>query len=261
MNRLYLGDCLRIIRSKISSESIDLIYLDPPFNSGRNYGEFNDVWPSMEDYIEFVKLRVIECHRVLKKTGSLYLHCDPTSSHYLKIMLDHIFGAGGYRNEIVWCYSGGGISKNNYPKKHDVIFRYSKSDDYLFNVEYKPYKENTQKVGKHSTLSKGDTKIDLQRGTPVTDWWTDIKTVTGWAMEKMGYPTQKPEALLRRIILASSNAGDTVLDPFCGCGTCVAIAEKEGRKWVGIDNNKKAIALTRKRIKEIRRQKGKRIEL
>ena len=130
---------------------------------------------------------------------------------------------------------GGGVPKKDFPRKHDVILRYSKGSSWSFNKEFKPYKENTQEVGIHSTLSGENNEIDLERGTPVTDWWTDIRTVTGWHPERTGYPTQKPLALLDRIIKASSNRGDLVLDPFCGCGTAMVSASNLRRKYAGMD--------------------------
>ena len=196
-------------------------------------------------------------HRVLRPDGSIYLHCDPTASHYLKAIMDAIFGKKGFRNEIVWCYSGGGLPKKDFPRKHDIILRYSKSGKAVFNVERKPYKENTQAVGKHSTLS-GGADIDLERGTPVTDWWSDIKTVTGWNPEKTGYPTQKPLALYERIIKASSNDRDIVLDPFAGCATTLVAAERLGRQWVGMDiwRGAKEVVLDRLRAEGLATPKG-----
>lgn len=188
----------------------------------------------MAAFLCFMAVRLLEMRRVLKASGSIYLHCDPTASHYLKALMDAVFGRRNFRNEIVWCYSGGGIPRKDFPRKHDILLRYVKSDNYVFHVERKPYKENTQQVGKHSTLSGGEA-IDLDRGTPVTDWWTDIRTVTRWNPEGTGYATQKPLALYERIINASSNEGDMVLDPFCGCATTLIAAERLGRKWVGID--------------------------
>ncbi len=176
----------------------------------------------------------------------MYLHCDPTASHYLKLVLDCVFGQDQFRNEIVWAYSGGGVPKRDFPRKHDVILRYA-GDDRTFNVERKPYKENTQQVGKHSTLSGGG-EINLERGTPVTDWWVDVKTVTGWNPEKTGWKTQKPLALLERIIRASTNEGDLVLDPFCGCATAALAAEKLRRQWIGIDMSPLAQKLVRSRL-------------
>lgn len=226
---IYCGDNTERL-SQFPADSVDLIYLDPPFFSNRFYEviwgdeaeirSFEDRWAGgINHYVGWMRDRVIELYRVLKPTGTLYLHCDYHASHYLKVMLDEVFGENRFRNEIVWCYSGGGIPRKDYPRKHDTIFRYAKGSEWTFNVERKPYKENTQAVGRHSTyVPEAQRAIDLERGTPVTDWWTDIKTVTGWSPERLGYPTQKPVALLERIIKASSNPGDVVLDPSAGAG-------------------------------------------
>lgn len=215
--------------------------------------------PSMAAFLAFMSVRLIEMHRILKPTGTLYLHCDPTANSYLRLMLDSIFGKGGqarapgFRNEIVWGYSGGGVPRSDYPRKHDTILRYAKGASWTFNVARKPYAENTQQVGKHSTYTGGD-DIDLERGTPITDVWVDIKTVTGWNPERAGWTTQKPLALYRRMIEASTNEGDVVLDPFCGCAaTCVA-AERLGRQWVGIDQSPKANGIVKDRLeREVQR--------
>ena len=180
-------------------------------------------------------VRLMEMHRILRPDGSIYLHIDRTAHAYVKALMDSIFGAKNFRNEIVWCYSGGGIPKKYFPRKHDTILRYSKSDNRTFNVERKEYKENTQQVGIHSTYSGANNQIDIARGTPITDWWNDIPTTTGWSPENTGYPTQKPVALYSRIIKASTNEGDIVLDPFCGCATTPIAAEMLGRQWVGMD--------------------------
>jgi site-specific DNA-methyltransferase (adenine-specific) len=302
---LFYGDCLDILKKRDSSgsrhikdESVDLIYLDPPFNSNRVYNiifkeadgrpssgqikGFDDTWQWGDDvakeyeelkaqggkvadtmvglerilgfsnmfaYLVMMASRLIELKRVLKPTGSIYLHCDQTAGHYIKIVMDAVFGVGNFRNEIVWCYSGGGIPKTDFPRKHDTIFRYTKGRTYTFNIEYKPYKENTQQVGQHSTLCPVEKRhIDLDRGTPVTDWWTDIPTVTGWNVERLNYPTQKPEALLERIILASSSEGDLILDPFCGCGTTISVAQRLNRRWIGIDITAIAITIIKNRL-------------
>ena len=189
----------------------------------------------MGAFLCWLGVRLMEMHRVLRPDGSLYLHIDHTAHAYVKCLMDAIFGWKNFRNEIVWCYSGGGIPRKDFPRKHDTLLRYTKSDDYLFHVERKPYKENTQQVGIHSTYSGPDNRIDLDRGTPITDWWTDIPTVTGWNPERTGYPTQKPLDLYERIIKASSNEGDIVLDPFCGCATTPIAAERLKRQWVGMD--------------------------
>ena len=279
-----MGDNLEIMRG-MNSASVDLIYLDPPFNSKSDYAApvgsraagaaFKDTWTlrdvdaewinlienqhpalhrvllaaltnSDKSYLAYMAVRLLEMKRILKSAGSIYLHCDPTMSHYLKLTMDSIFGRKNFRNEIIWCYSGGGIPRKDFPRKHDIILRYAGSER-VFNTERKAYKENTQQVGKHSTLSGGH-EIDLDRGTPVTDWWTDINTVTGWSTERTGYPTQKPLDLLKRIISASSHSGDFVFDPFCGCATTLVAADQIQRKWIGIDISKTAVRLVRERI-------------
>ena len=189
----------------------------------------------MAAFLCWLGVRLMEMHRVLRPDGTIYVHIDHTAHAYVKALMDAIFGKQHFRNELVWAYSGGGIPKKDFPRKHDTLLRYTKSGDYTFHVERKPYKENTQQVGIHSTYSGADNQIDLERGTPITDWWTDIRTVTGWHPERTGYPTQKPLDLYKRIIQASSNPGDVVLDPFCGCATTPVAAESLGRQWIGID--------------------------
>lgn len=240
-------------------EAIDLIYLDPPFFTNRQYEviwgdsyevrSFEDRWAGgIENYIAWMEPRLRQMRRILKSTGSLYLHCDWHANAHLRILMDKIFGESNFRNDIVWCYSGGGIPKKDFPRKHDTIFRYAKGADCTFNTEYRRYSEGI--VPTHST---GEV-IDLKRGTPITDWWTDIKIVTPYSArrdEKLGYPTQKPEALLERIINVSSNTGDVVLDPFCGCGTAIAVAQKLGRKWIGIDVSPTACNLMQRRMAKL----------
>jgi DNA modification methylase len=261
-NVIYCGDNLARL-GQFPSDSIDLIYLDPPFFSNRHYEviwgdeaeirSFEDRWSGgIRHYVGWMRERVIEMKRVLKPTGTIYLHCDYHASHYLKVMLDDVFGDGQFRNEIVWCYSGGGIPRKDYPRKHDTIFRYTKGSEWTFNVERKPFKENTQQVGQHSTyMAEEKRAIDLERGTPVTDWWTDINTVTGWSPERLGYPTQKPVSLLSRIIRASTNPGDIVLDPFCGCGTTLTAAQNLDRQWIGMDISPTACNVMRRQLAQI----------
>lgn len=200
-------------------------------------------------YLSMMAPRLKELRRVLKPTGLLYLHCDPTASHYLKVLLDSVFAADNFRNEIVWCYAGGGIPKNDFPRKHDVILRYSKSVDYFYQPDYRPYSRGTQQRGRTKVKGKYFEQGLRKEGTPVNDWWDDVPKITSPTdPEKLGYPTQKSKALLRRIIETSSQPGDIVLDPFCGCGTTIEVAELLDRPWVGIDITHLAINLIKHRM-------------
>ncbi|BCW95646.1 MAG: restriction endonuclease subunit M [Fimbriimonadales bacterium] len=376
-NTLYYGDNLKVMRQHIGDASVDLVYLDPPFNSQRDYnvlfreqsGEpaqgqikaFTDTWQwSERAYIEFCETcplpalaelmqgfvrtlgrndltaylvmmapRLVELHRVLKPTGSLYLHCDPTASHYLKVMLDVIFGARNFRNEIVWKRTGAHGGAKRWGPIHDVLLFYSKTPDYTWNRVYEaldpdyiekfyrfqdergryrlvtltgagttkgdsgmPWKgvDPTQ-VGRHwavpqplveqvvgreraqqmSVQEKLDALeaagyivwpkkgrvpqykryLEMSAGNPIQDVITDIQPIGAHARERLGYPTQKPLALLERIIHASSNEGDVVLDPFCGCGTAIVAAQKLNRRWIGIDITHLAIALIKYRLSDM----------
>ena len=364
-NTLFYGDNLQVLRDHVASESVDLVYLDPPFNSNASYnvlfrertGEespaqiraFTDTWewtqetertfeldiirnpavPSgvkdmisafrqfigrnaMMAYLVMMAPRLVELHRVLKPTGSLYLHCDPTASHYLKTLLDAVFGNRNFRNEIIWQRtSAKGLMTRQLPTNHDIILVFQKTTTAIWNVDstFLPYDEGAldpKTAAKYSHRDPdgrryqldnltnpnrnrpnltyeflGITKIwrwtkermqaaydeglvvqprpgavprmkrylDEQRGLPLGDVWTDIPPINSQAKERLGYPTQKPEALLERIIQASSNEGDVILDPFCGCGTAVAAAHKLGRQWLGIDITHLAVALMKNRLK------------
>jgi len=357
-NTLYYGDNLPILREYLGNETVDLIYLDPPFNSNRNYNvlfreesgqeaeaqitAFEDTWHwnqvaeqtytelvtgapeevsrmvgalrdfigpnQMLAYLVMMAARLVELHRVLKPTGSLYLHCDPTASHYLKVVLDTIFGPQNFRNEITWqrtATKGDAVVK--FGAVHDVLLFYSKSEKYQFRpvyvekddayrsrfrlddndgkgpyrlapldspnprpnltYKYKGYnppqkgwrvsKELMAELDANGELhfpSKPEGRISRkhylneQEGRKATDVWTDIPPLQAAGAERMGYPTQKPLALLERIINASSNPGDIVLDPFCGCGTAIAAAQKHGRRWIGIDITHLSIALQKYRL-------------
>jgi len=268
LNRLFYGDNLLLLqdKSQFPDESVDLIYLDPPFGcfADRQFGL--EDWDKTEyvnnlidstfsylfnqhlylyRYLSFMAPRLVELHRVLKSTGSLYLHCDPTASHYLKILLDQIFGRKNFRNEIVWIYRTGGDRKKWFGKKHDIVLFYTKSKNYKFNpLEIKEYYD--KKPGFPDRNGGVDNK-GYFRYTFQPDVF-DIKTVFNMSKEYLGYPTQKPVTLLEKIITASSNDGDVILDPFCGCGTALAAAQKLGRKWIGIDINETAISATKKRL-------------
>ncbi len=270
MNQLILGDNLEILK-KIDSESIDLIYLDPPFFSNRNYeviwgdeGEirsFKDRWSGgIDHYIAWLKERIEELYRLLKPTGSLYLHCDWHANAYIRVdILDKIFGIKNLRGEIIWCYNGPSNVSKNFPKKHDTIYSYSKSNTYIFNKEsiLIPYDETTLKRRKYAETKKKGIKFKgkeftqyLQGKIPF-DWWYDIHAGGQISKhERIGYPTQKPEKLLERIIKASSNEGDIILDPFVGGGTTLAVAEKLNRQWIGIDQSVQAIKVTELRLQK-----------
>ncbi len=267
-NQLICGDNLERMKT-IEDNTIDLIYSDPPFLTQRTLkiiSKDNNEIRQFEDIIENINIddnhdisnkgaiviylndmisRYKEMYRVLKNTGSFYLHCDYRVSHYVKVALDEIFGYNNFKNEIVWCYNGGGIPKKDYPRKHDIILRYTKSDNYTFNVEYQQYRKG---IKCHSPIS-GNLPLRIE-GTPITDWWIDINPISGFIAknEKLDYPTQKPEKLLERIILTSSNENDIILDPFCGSGTTIAVAKKFGRHFIGIDSNPTAIRITAQRI-------------
>ena len=301
-NQLYYGDNLDILRTYIPDESVDLIYIDPPFNSNQAYNVifsetdgassqaqihvFEDTWhwgePTEGAYHELVEtalpllvetvksfrgilgennlmaylvmmaLRLVELHRVLKPTGSFYLHCDPTASHYLKIILDQIFGVGCFKNEIVWHYRRWTGMANRFLAMHDILFFYTKQESgYVFNPLYTAYTEKSLKRKQnYHTRIKGDdvyvTSID-KKGVKENDVWI-IPVINSQSKERLGYPTQKPEALLERIIEASSNEGDVVLDAFCGCGTAVAVAQRLNRRWLGVDITHLAISLLKYRL-------------
>ena len=287
----------------MNSASVDLIYLDPPFNSNQNFAApigseaagaaFKDTWTlddvdlawhgeiaerepalygiidaaglahgkPMKAYLIMMAVRLLEMRRLLKPTGSIYLHCDPTASHYLKMTMDSIFGASQFRNEIVWGYAPSGRApKFGFHRKHDILLYYSRGERPTFTHAYTEMDERTRatynKRDDDGRLYKnspgGRSYLDEQRGRPVPSWWTDIPsfgTATN-AAERVGYPTQKPLALLERIIRASSNEGGVVLDPFCGCATACIAAEKLGRLWTGIDISPKAAELVRSRLQK-----------
>jgi len=304
-NTLFYGDNLEILREYIDDESIDLVYLDPPFSSNKTYNvlfkerteeeaaaqivAFEDTWhwgetaeqtyqeivdtaPDnivrlIEGFLEFVgrnndvmaylvmmTIRLLELHRVLKETGSLYLHCDPTASHYLKLILDTIFDKRNFRNEIIWQYRGAGVSRRCYGRRHDTIFFYTKSDRWTFNVDEirEPYAEPTIERFKHYIGNvRGNRDYGIQKlhpkGKHPDDVWA-IQPIAPSAKERLGYPTQKPLILLEKIIKASSNEGDWVLDPFCGCGTTIVAAHRLKRRWIGIDITPLAIGVMENRL-------------
>lgn len=255
INAIYEGDNIEIL-TKFPSNSIDLIYADPPFYTGKTWEviwkdsperrAFKDRWAGgIEHYITWMEPRLRECFRVLKPTGSMYLHCDWRASAHLRILMDKIFGAKGFKNEIVWAYRIQGAGKKRWPTKHDNILLYSKTDKYTFNPQYERiyYQKPFFDV-------KKDEQGRLYRDVLVRDVWDDINALISISKELMGYPTQKPVALLERIVKASSNKGDVVLDPFCGCGTTLVASQKLGRRWIGIDISATACKLMGKRLRK-----------
>jgi DNA modification methylase len=201
-------------------------------------------------YLDWMEARLRHLHRVLKPTGSLYLHCDWHARHYLKVLMDGIFGVRRFQNEIAWCYRGGGVSKRRFGRKHDTILFYAKGTKHFFEPQFVPYSDWT--IGKSPKGRRPNrTPIDLERGGHMPDWWTDLNALQTWSPERLGYPTQKPEGLLERIITASSRENEIVLDPFCGCGTAVAVAEKLNRQWIGIDISPQAVEIMKLRLQKL----------
>jgi len=282
-NLLICGDNLNALDDLIKRGiRADLIYLDPPFFSNRHYEviwgdeaevrSFKDRWEGgMNVYIEWMKDRVAKMYDVIKDTGSFYLHCDWHASHYLKVMLDDIFGYLNFRNEIVWHYRKWSAGFKQFQRNHDVILFYSKSkiENRVFNIDYMPRAESTLKrFGDHEIVSGYDDegkripsqmKGNKSKGVPLDDVW-DIGRVPPI---KQLFPTQKPEALLERIIKASSNKDNSnvVIDPFCGCGTTVLVSQMLGRKWIGIDISPTAIKLIETRLEKLGIRKGKDFEI
>ena len=181
---------------------------------------------SDKSYLAYMAVRLLEMRRILKDTGSLYLHCDPTMSHYLKLLLDAVFGRRRFLNEIIWCYRGGGVPRTAFARKHDIILFYTKGKQSTFHRQHVPYSEATKAlISKRGGTSIDGKARDLERGATMPDWWTDINSLQTWSPQRTGYPTQKPLSLLQRIVTASSNPGDIVFDPFCGCATTLVAAD------------------------------------
>ena len=269
MNKLIHGDCQDKLKL-MDENSIDLIYLDPPFFTQKKQSlkdknnkefSFDDTWEDLASYKNYIKLRLIECKRVLNNTGSIFLHCNRSASHHLRIILDEVFGSQNFQSEIIWYYKRWSNSKKGLLNNHQVIFFYSKTNKFKFNQIYTDYSPTTNldqifqervrnENGKttYKTLADGNVKLlNEKKGVPLSDVW-EIPYLNPKAKERTGYPTQKPILLLERIIKLTTNEEDLVLDPFCGSGTTLVAAKLLKRKFIGIDKNKVAIKLARSRI-------------
>lgn len=266
---LINDDCLGAF-PKIETASIDMVYLDPPFftqkkqslknSQGKEY-EFSDIWDSRNEYIFFMRERLLEIKRILKESGTVFLHCDSTASHYLRVLLDEIFGEDNFRSEIIWSYKRWSNSKKGLLAGHQTIFLYSKTSKYKFNTIYCNYSPTTNvdqilqervrnedgKVSYKRDMSGNIIVGKEKRGVPLSDVW-EIPFLNPKAKERTGYPTQKPIELLERIIKISTDEGDIVLDPFCGSGTTLVAAKLLGRRYLGIDINPSAINLCKNRL-------------
>ena len=274
------GDCLDIIEQQIAPDSIDLIYLDPPFNTQRSHGEFDDRWSKkyvdsappemsseitqlfnavskihshgMANYLLYMTVRLLAMHKVLKDTGAIYLHCNEIASHYLKLVMDYIFNKSNCRNEIIWYfYSTHKSGRTGFHRAHNNILFYAKSKSHIFNADpiRMPYSEKyAAKDGFIKKIHGNEYQIKINPLGKWPDSLIHMPIQYYYRHQKGVYPTQKPVKLIEKFVLASSNIGDTVLDPFCGSGTTLRAAQNYGRKFIGIDTNDAAIDLAKKRI-------------
>lgn len=273
VNNIYLGNCIARIK-EIESNSVDLIYFDPPFytqkkhslvtrDSSKKY-EFSDSWESLDDYLYLIESCLIESKRVLKQTGSVFLHCDKVASHYIRVTLDKVFGMKNFRSEIIWSYKRWSNSKKGLLNSHQNIYFYSKSNDFKFNQFYTDYAPTTnidqilqdrEKTTNGKSIYKTDEKGNIvlgkeKKGVPLSDTW-EIPYLNPKAKERVGYPTQKPVLLLKEIIKIVTDEGDLVVDPFCGSGTTCVAAKSMNRNFIGIDASTDAVELAYKRLEEM----------
>lgn len=266
-NVIYCDDNLHRL-AQFPAECVDLIYLDPPFFSNRNYEviwgdeaevrSFEDRWQGgISVYVNWMRERVMELHRILKPTGSFYLHCDWHAAHALKVMLDDVFGENHFQNEVIWYYRGAGVSPRRWARRHDNILFYAKGKEWTFNVDpvRGEYADATKERFAHYIGNKrGKADYGVQalnpKGKHPDDVW-EISILAPSAKDRLGYPTQKPEALMDRIILGSSNPGDIVLDPFAGCGTTLVSAHRLKRQWIGLDISPTAVGLMKRRMEKV----------
>ena len=264
------GDCLDLMK-KMDDNSIQLVYLDPPFFTQRKHKQktrsgdkeysFEDTWDSVEDYIEYLRLRVLEIHRILKSNGSIIFHCDDSASHHIRVMLDQVFGVKQFRSEIIWSYKRWSNAKRGLLDGHQTIYWYSKSKNYKFNQIFVDYSSTTnidqimqlrerdeRNISVYKKDSDGKTVLSgKKKGVPLSDVW-QIPYLNPKAKERVGYPTQKPVELLMRIVSLFSDEGDTVLDPFCGSGTTMLAAQEMNRIGIGMDQKMDAIELINQRL-------------
>ncbi|PTV93158.1 site-specific DNA-methyltransferase (adenine-specific) [Halanaerobium saccharolyticum] len=275
MNKLFWGDNVQVMSHLLKDYrgKIDLIYIDPPFDSEADYKktiklknkkinndytsfeekQYTDIW-SNDEYLQFMYERLRLMRELLSDKGSIFLHCDYRKAHHLRCIMDEIFGENMLRNEIIWCYTGPSGAKDNFPRKHDNILFYSKTNEFDFKGDYIPYKSGIHNTGQVFDSTDGDEdKIDelKERGKLVEDWWTDIYPTSRVRSELLGYPTQKPLGLLKRIVRASTEKGDIIFDCFMGSGTTQAVAMKMGRKFLGADINLGAVQTTTSRLERI----------
>ena len=273
MNNIIHGDCIEIL-NEINSDLVDLIYFDPPFFTQKKHSlsnrdnsevyEFEDKFESLEEYLKLIQNCLIQCRRILKDTGSVFLHCDKNASHNIRFVLDTIFGKENFQSEIVWSYKRWSNSKKGLLNSHQIIFFYSKSDNYKFNTLFTDYSATTNidqilqererdENGK-STYRKDDLGNIVigkaKKGVPLSDVW-EIPYLNPKAKERTGYPTQKPVLLLNQIINITTQQGDLVLEPFCGSGTTCVSAKFLKRNYIGIDISEKAVTLAKSRLEEM----------
>jgi len=273
VQEIYLGDCLDIMKG-LKDNSIDMIYLDPPFFTNKRHSlssrdrkshySFNDIWDSHKIYAEYILVRLIEARRILKDTGSIFIHCDKSANHILRLVGEEVFGEENFLSEIIWFYKRWSNSSKNLTPNHQSILLFSKTKDYKFNKIYTEYSETTnidQILQKRSRDEHGKAiyardidgrtiSSDEKKGVPLNDVW-EIPFLNPKAKERTGYPTQKPILLLDRVIDISTHVGDIVLDPFCGSGTTLVAAKLKGRKFVGIDVSQEAVDLAKSRLETL----------
>lgn len=273
MQEIYHGDCLEIMKG-LKDKSVDMIYLDPPFFTNKKHSlssrdrkthySFDDLWDSHKSYAEFMLIRLIEARRILRDTGSIFIHCDKTANHILRLVGEDVFGEENFLSEIIWSYKRWSNASNNLTPNHQNILFFSKTEKYKFNKIYTEYSETTnvdQILQKRSRDEHGkaiyarevDGSIissDEKKGVPLADVW-EIPFLNPKAKERTGYPTQKPILLLDRIIEISTDKGDVILDPFCGSGSTLVAAKMKGRKYIGIDVLQEAVDLTKLRLETL----------